>query len=303
MRVVSLVPSATELLHAMGGGDLLVGRSHECDWPAEVGDLPVLTRPKITAKAPQDIDAQVQRTMAQCGSLYELDTALLKQLRPDVILLQDTCAVCSIDRPTLEAAMDEVSSNASVLSLNPHTVEDIFDDLLRLGDALERPDQARRAMVELRALWCDAQDVVNPYVDGPATIVIEWVDPLYVAGHWTPQLIAAAGGRQDLIAPGEASRIVTPEELLAMQVERLIVAPCGVPLDQCEAHVEVLRDTTWWSLLPAVMEHGVAMVDGTSSFSRPGPRLMQTHRWLTGWLQDRPAMIPTGYPWASVGPS
>ena len=300
MRVVSLVPSATELLHAMGCGDLLVGRSHECDWPKAVSDLPVLTRPRTTATDPLDIDAQVQDTMEQSGSLYELDTDLLNALQPDVIVLQDTCTVCSIDRPTVEAAMGAGTLQARLLSLNPHCVEDIFDDLLQLGEALDRPGQARRAMVDLRAIWWETQDVVNPYVDGPATVVIEWVDPLYVAGHWTPQLIAAAGGRQDLVAPGSASRIVTPEELLAQQVERLILAPCGVPLEMCTRHLQTLRDTNWWPLLPAVMESGVAMVDGTSSFSRPGPRLMQTHRWLTGWLQNRPTLIPSGYPWIPV---
>ena len=300
MRVVSLVPSATELLCAMGAADLLVGRSHECDAPDSIHDVPVLTTSRTTAFAATAIDAQVTEAMTTHGSLYELDADTLKALAPDVVLLQDTCSVCSIDAASVEAVLSQLPTAPVVLTLNPHSVEDIFDDLIRIGEAVGRPEAAQHAMIDMRAVWWDTQDVVNPYVDGPSTVVLEWADPLYVAGYWTPQLITAAGGRQDLVAPGAPSRIVDPEELLAQQVERLIIAPCGVPLKEAHAHLELLQQTKWWPLLPAVAEGGVALVDGTSSFSRPGPRLLQTHRWLTGWLQDRPALVPADFAWERV---
>ena len=300
MRVISLVPSATELLFAAGGGDLLVGRSHDCDWPAEAQRVPALTRPRTTASTPLGIDADVRDAMAQNDSLYELDTGLLLSLQPDLILTQDTCNVCSIDRPSIDAALAVHEPAPAVLSLNPHSFEDVLDDLLCIGEAIGCADAARRAMVDLRALWCDTQDVVNPYLDGPATVVLEWSDPLWAAGHWTPRMITAAGGHQDLIKAGEQSRIVNPEELLALQVERLIIAPCGVGIDDAAPHVEALQCTSWWPLLPAVCEDNVALVDGTASFSRPGPRLVQCLQWLTGWLQDRPDLMPRAFRWARV---
>jgi iron complex transport system substrate-binding protein len=300
MRVVSLVPSATELLCAMGAADLLVGRSHECDSPDSIHDIPVLTKPRTTATDAAAIDAEVAGAMETHGSLYVLDADALKALAPDVVLLQDTCSVCSIDVASVETVLSQLPTTPAVLTLNPHSIEDIFDDLIRIGDAVGRPEAAQRTLIDMRAVWWDTQDVVNPYVDGPRTVVLEWADPLYVAGHWTPQLITAAGGCQNLVAPGAPSRIVDPEELLAEQVDRLIIAPCGVPLKEAHAQLELLQQTRWWPLLPAVAEGGVALVDGTSSFSRPGPRLLQTHRWLTGWLQDRPELVPADFAWERV---
>ena len=300
MRVASLVPSATELLCAIGADDLLVARSHECDWPAAIAHVPVLTRARTSATAPDAVDGEVRKAMDEHGSLYELDTAALRAYAPDIVLVQDTCSVCSIDRPSVEAACADLDTPPTLVTVDPHSVEAIFDAILHLGEAVGRADAARRTMVDLRANWWDTQDVVNPYLDGPRTLVIEWSNPLYVAGHWTPQLIQAAGGQQTLIKAGNPSRIVNPEDLLAEQVERLVIAPCGVPLHQAQPHIDALRATPWWPLLPAVQEGHVVVVDGVSSFSRPGPRLFQTHQWLTGWLQDRPAMVPAEVSWAHV---
>ncbi|MCH2135926.1 MAG: ABC transporter substrate-binding protein [Phycisphaerales bacterium] len=300
MRVVSLVPSATELLCAMDGLDLLVGRSHECDWPPSVLDRPALTKRRTMETSPRDIDEQVRSTMEAQGSLHQLDADLLKSLEPDLILLQDTCGVCSIDQPAVQQAIDGLKKTPQTLILHPSTFEDVLDDLLRIGEAVDRGDHARQKMVELRAKWWDTQDVVNPYVDGPQTAVLEWSDPLWAAGHWTPQLIERAGGRQNLVATGEPSRIITPEDLLAMQVERLIIAPCGVPIDDAQPHVDALTSTAWWPMLPAVMDGEVVLLDGNATFSRPGPRLVQTLQWLTGWLQSRPELAPPEVRWKEV---
>jgi iron complex transport system substrate-binding protein len=303
MRIVSLVPSATESLFAAGGGGLLVGRSHDCTWPPEAMAAPVLTQPRTTLATPADIDTQVRDAMDTHGSLYELDTTLLANLKPDLILTQDICNVCSIDRTSIDAAIAMLDSQPQVLSLNPHSFEDVLDDVLRIGEAIGKGDFARRAMVDLRAVWWDTQDAVNPYVDGPATVVLEWTDPLWIAGHWTPSIIAAAGGHQRLVEPGQPSRIVQGEDLLAMQVERLIIAPCGVCIDDAQPHIDALRQTNWWNMLPAVQEGHVALVDGTSSFSRPGPRLVHCLQWLTSWLQARPGLQPPDFRWSIVPPS
>ena len=302
-RVVSLVPSATEWLFAMGAADCVVGRSHECDWPAQATHLPLLTAPRTTATDPAHVDAQVSAAMDAVGSLYHLDRNALVALAPDVVVVQDACGVCSIDVPTVQGALAEAGLDTTLVTLRPHTIEDIFDDILTLGEAVNRHDAAQRVMVDMRARWWDTQDVVNPYVDGPRTAVIEWADPLYVAGHWTPQLIETAGGRQSIIAAGEASCIINGETLLAEQIERLIIAPCGVPLDAAITHVERLQSTSWWPLLPAVMDGSVVVVDGCATFSRPGPRLFDTQQWLTAWLQGLPDRVPDQWSSLAVAPS
>lgn len=300
MRVVSLVPAATELLCAAGGLDLLVGRSHECDWPRSVDGVPSLTRGRTPCAPPRETDAHVRSIMEDTGTLHELDADLLHRLKPDLLLVQDTCSVCSIDRASIDRALVDLPVAPEVLTLRPDRFEDVLDDLLRIGEAIGRQDAAQRAMVDLRARWWDTCDVVNPYVDGPATLVLEWSDPLWAAGHWTPQIIEAAGGRQSLVAAGDPSRMIEPEECLAMQVERLVIAPCGVPLDDAQPHLDALQSASWWPLLPAVIDGSVAIIDGTGTFSRPGPRLVSTLQWLTGWLQDRPDLMPPGIRWRAV---
>ena len=152
-RVVSLVPSATEWLFAMGAADCVVGRSHECDWPAQATHLPVLTAPRTTATDPAHVDAQVSAAMDAVGSLYHLDRNALVALAPDVVVVQDACGVCSIDVPTVQGALAEAGLDTTLVTLRPHTIEDIFDDILTLGEAVNRHDAAQRVMVDMRARW------------------------------------------------------------------------------------------------------------------------------------------------------
>lgn len=313
MRIVSLLPSATELLCAIGGGDLLVGRSHECDFPESLASLPVLTGLKTHAASSAEIDKQVRQALAGevndsgdsggvdtfGGSLYSLDIELLKSLKPDVILTQDLCDVCSIDLNTVRDVVADMSPKPVIVSLNPISLEDVFDDLLVVGQAVGMEDTARRVMVELRGRFWEARDFVNPYLEGPEVAFLEWMDPLFIGGHWTPQLIDAAGGRHSLNGPGEKSRQITPEDLIASLPDRLIICPCGYDLDAIHAELETLTSQKWWPLLPAVQEGHVALVDGNAMFNRPGPRLVDAFRWLVGWINDRPEVMPEDFPYTS----
>ncbi|MCH2132559.1 MAG: ABC transporter substrate-binding protein [Phycisphaerales bacterium] len=296
MRVVSLVPAATELLCAAGGESLLVGRSHECDWPPSVSDRPVLTTQRTTADTPAEIDAQVTEAIDSGASLYLLDTEQLRALQPDVILTQDLCHVCSIDLDSVRAVAAGMDTPPAIVSLNPSRIEDVFDDLVRVGNACGIEDSTREALAALRERWWNARDFVNQYLDGPQLAVLEWTDPLYVAGHWTPDIVLAAGARHDLNAPGATSRPIAPEDLLEVLPERLVICPCGRTLEQARQDIEPLKSTKWWSLLPAVQDGQVMVVDGQAMFSRPGPRLVDALEWLTGWIQDRPALLPQGFP-------
>ncbi|MCE2883884.1 MAG: cobalamin-binding protein [Planctomycetaceae bacterium] len=303
MRVVSLLPSATELLAASAGEDLLhrmlVGRSHECDFPAGLERIPVLTKARTHGGASAAIDAEVSAALAGGASLYELDERLLAELAPDVILTQNLCEVCSIDLRTVERVAASLPKRPIVVSLDPKSVFDVFDDVLRVGEACGVAERAERAMVDLRARYWSAVDFVNPYVPGPEVLFLEWCDPPFCGGHWTPALIEAAGARHSLNPAGAKSRRVTPEEILETAPERVVIAPCGFGLERVREDLALLERTRWWPLLPAVLEAkpgSIALVDGNQMFNRPGPRLIDAFEWLVGWLDGRDELIPRDFP-------
>ncbi|MBX3377116.1 MAG: ABC transporter substrate-binding protein [Phycisphaeraceae bacterium] len=316
MRIVSLLPSATEIVGLVGAGGMLVGRSHECDFPVEVRALPILTGPRTPVGASAaEIDAEVSRRLREGQSLYTLDVELLHRLQPDLILTQDLCRVCSIDLETVRGVAAEMDPPPRVLSLNPLGLEDVIDDVLRVGEAVGRVEAAGEAVVRLRERLWRAADYVNPYVDGPRVLFLEWTDPMYVGGHWTPQLIERAGGRHPMnptrpdadagAAAGPqawASKAgpsvrVAVEAVVAMQPEAVIVCPCGVGLEGTREMVQDLEQQAWWRKLPAVENGRVALVDGNQMFNRPGPRLVEAYEWLVGWLNERRELMPVGFPW------
>jgi ABC-type Fe3+-hydroxamate transport system substrate-binding protein len=302
MRVVSLLPSATELLCRIGGAHMLVGRSHECDFPPEISDRPVLTSQITHAETSGEIDRQVREALKDGGGaagLYRLDEARLRALQPDVILTQDLCEVCSIDLRTVERVAAGMHPAPRIVNLNPSSLMEVLDDLLRVGEAVGLENGAQRAMVELREAYWSAVDFVNPYVPGPEVLFLEWCDPPFGGGHWTPELVQAAGGRHSLGTAGARSRQLRPEEILEAAPERVVICPCGYGLERAWGELEVLRRTRWWPLLPAVMERragSIVVVDGNQMFNRPGPRLVDAFRWLVGWLNDRPDLMPHGFP-------
>lgn len=316
MRIVSLLPSATEILCLVGGQRFLVGRSHECDFPSGLDSVPILTSQRTPASAsPAEIDAAVRAQLSDNSSLYTLDTTLLARLKPDLILTQDLCRVCSIDLNTIRAVVSSLHLQPSIISLNPQGLEDVYDDILRVGQAAGLSIQAAAAVVSLRERFFRASDHVNQFIDGPNVAFLEWTDPLFIGGHWTPQLIERAGARHPLnptlalpdsgaaAGPQSAARKagkslrIPPEALIASQPEALIICPCGIPLPQVRIMAADLARQSWWQNLPAVRAHRVALVDGNQMFNRPGPRLIDAFEWLVGWLNDRPELIPANFPW------
>ncbi len=344
-RVVSLLPSATEALCAIGGEGLLVGRSHECDHPPTVAGLPVLTAARTRFESSAQVDRDVRATLhegaAGAASLYTLDERLLAELRPDVILTQDLCEVCSIDLRAVERVAGGLAHKPHVVSLNPRTFEAVLDDLLTIGAAVDAASGATgeaspmmrgttmhspmmrcasEAVVRLRERVYAACDFVNAFADGPNVAFLEWTDPLFVGGHWVPQMIERAGGRCPLNATrplrtagaaagpigttlriAEKSVVVPPEVLVASRPDALIIAPCGLSLAQARQEAAALRDKPWWRELPAVRSGRVAIVDGNRYFSRPGPRLVEAFEWLVGWLNERPEVMPRGFAWEGMG--
>lgn len=317
MRVVSLLPSATETLGAIGGSGLLVGRSHECDFPPEILDRPVLTAAATESASPSAIDEQVGRLLAESQSLYRLDEDLLAQLAPDVILTQDLCSVCSIDLASVRRAAERLDPAPRVVSLNPTTFEGVMDDVVTVGRAVGLEAEAERALVGLRERFFRAADYVTPYVEGPRVAFLEWTDPIYIGGHWTPQLVERSGAKHPLnpTTPLEnagsgagaqgahraagPSRKVTAEELVASAPEAVIVCPCGVGLEEATRQAEALASAPWWGESPAARTGRVAVVDGNQMFNRPGPRLVDAFEWLVSWINDLPDLAPRGFPWTA----
>lgn len=315
-RVVSLLPSATEIVCAIGGEHLLVGRSHECDFPASITHLPVLTAARTSFQSAAQVDHEVRAQLATGQSLYTLNTDLLSSLRPDVIITQDLCAVCSIDLAAVRRVAAQLDSHPTIVSLNPETIEGVFDDLLTIGAALNLNDTAAATLMSLRDRFYRAQEFVTPFIDGPNVAFLEWTDPLFTGGHWTPQLIERAGGRHPLnptrpvphagaaLGPvGQTQRIagksvvVTPDQLLASGPDVLIIGPCGLTLEQSRREAELLATTPWWRDLPPLARDRVAIVDGNQMFNRPGPRLVDAFEFLVGFLNNRPELVPSDFPW------
>lgn len=305
LRVCSVLPSATEILCAIGGAHLLVGRSHEDNFPQSITHLPILTGQKTTFTTAGDVDKQVSAALSSGQSLYTLDVDLLASLQPDVILTQDICSVCAIDLQTVERVAAQMSPRPRVVSLNPMCLEDVLSNVLEVGEAVGMQQQAQATHAELlaRIARVDAAVTSAALVSPPKVAFIEWPDPIYVGGHWTPQLIARGGGAHPLNpAPaaggggGGKSFPVEAEAVVTMAPDLVIVCPCGLDLGATRREAATMQRLGWWQELAAVREGAVHLVDGDAHFNRPGPRLVDALEWLAATLLDRPDLAPPGFP-------
>jgi iron complex transport system substrate-binding protein len=270
MRIVSLLPSLTELVCALGRGDELVGVTHECDFPPGVERLPHLTQSKIPPEASSlAIDAMVAE---QGGSLYDLEEATLADLQPDLILTQEQCDVCAVNEATVRRSALKLPGRPAVESVNPTDLDGVFAMFRRVGELLD----ARAEAEDLIERFAKTTQLIADRLEGVATprvLVLEWLDPPFSSGHWTPDLIARAGGREVIGQPGERSRRLTWAEVAAADPEFLLIAACGFAIDRAEADLAELGDRREWQDLRAVRNGRVALTDGSAYFSRPGPRL------------------------------
>lgn len=273
MRIVSLLPSLTEVVCALGRQEDLVGVTHECDYPPGVERLPHLTRSRIAANASSaEIDAAVS---AEGGSLYDLDRDRLAALRPDLILTQSQCDVCAVNEGAVRRCAADLPGAPHVESVNPLDWQGVAAMFARVGEVLGD----REAGARLARLIEDIASRIRRIGRGRPPVpvaLLEWFDPLYVAGHWIPDLIAMAGGRDVLGRSGEPSRRATWDELAAADPDVILLSPCGFTLDRSESELPTLLARPEWRRLRAAREGRVVLIDGSAFFSRPGPRLLDS---------------------------
>jgi len=263
------------MVHFAGAAEWLVGATHECDHPPGVEGLPKLTSSRIDPTlSGAEIDAEVNRLVTDDESIYALDADLLESLEPDLVITQGLCDVCAVSTSLVEEAISGLRSKPTLLVLNPTSLEDVLDDSVRIGDALGRGDETRREVALLRGRLDEVERAVAGLAR-PRVGCIEWLDPPFSAGHWVPEMVRLAGGRELFAGPGERSVRLEWETVFEAAPEVLVLMPCGFDAARAAEEARALPGLPGWSELPAVENDRVWVVDANSFFSRPAPRLVE----------------------------
>ncbi|MCA1633030.1 MAG: cobalamin-binding protein [Acidobacteria bacterium] len=276
-RIVSLLPSATEIVCALGLEDALVGVTHECDYPPSARGKPVLTASRISHEwmTSAEVDHAVRAQLDGHGSIYDLNEELLRELKPDLIITQELCEVCAVSYKTVRQAARTLDAGVRVVSLEPATIRDIFDNIRMVGELTGRATEAEAFVNEL-VLRIDALALLLTEVERrPRTLVLEWLEPPFAPGHWVPEQVALAGGDHAFGRAGEKSQTTTAEEIRDYAPEVVVLAPCGYYKEDVLDALKSARLPRGWDELPAVREGRVWAVDATAYFSRPGPRVVE----------------------------
>ena len=276
MRICSLLPSATEIAYAIGLGDSIVGVSHECDFPAEAASKERLLRTRVDpTAAPAEIDRQVREIIGRGESIYAVDAERLRALEPDLILTQDLCHVCAASPDDLATALTRFVRVPRVLSLTPRSLDEVWDDVRKVGGATGREREAEALAMALKRRVARIAAKAARAESRPRVLCLEWLEPYYVGGHWVPEMVACAGGEDVLGREREPSYQVTAEQVAESGAEVIVVMPCGYNAARAAQECAAARWPAGWDDLPAVRQGRVFAADANAYFSRPGPRLAE----------------------------
>ena len=275
MRIVSLLPSATEILFALGLEREIVGISHECDFPPQTRGKPVVIHSRLPHGAsPAEIDRLVREYLSRGESLYSVDVEKLKELRPDLIVTQDLCHVCAASPDDFAAALTRFDRRPEVLALNPRDLGDVWRDILLVGEATCRGSQAEALVAEIGKRQGMLHRQLDPSARRPRVAFLEWLEPIYVGGHWVPEMIRRAGGEDAIGSVRKPSFRVHLQDVVEAKPDVLLIAPCGYTAKQARQAYESLALPDQWNAIPAVQNNRVYALEASSYFSRPGPRLV-----------------------------
>ena len=304
MRIISLLASATEMVAALDCLDQMVGRSHECDYPPEVHALPVVSTVQIDINTSSaQIDAQVKQLAQEkrepedpalkALSIYAINVDKLQELRPDVIFTQTQCEVCAVsERDVIQAIAQLTGLQPLVVSLSPYRLQDVWEDMLRVGQALGKRDQAQILVEKYQQQLTDLAIKTVAFGAKPGVAVLEWLDPLMGAGNWTPELVAYAGGENIFGEIGQHSPWLTWEELQAANPDVIVLSPCGYTLERAMQDVPLLQNHPAWADLQAVRNGRVYAIDGNQYLNRSGPRLVESAELLARVIWGERISIP-----------
>ena len=278
MKIVSLLPSSTEIVCKLGFRENLVGVSHECDYPLSVKDLPILTKPRFSPiESSQKIDNSVQDLLKKGLSVYEVNTDLLKNLAPDLIITQAQCEACAVSLNDVKKAVsDWVGNKPDIVSLEPNYLDEVWSDFERVGEKLNSSDSYLKFKTEIEQRLENLKQKSQHLSKRPTVVCVEWIDPLMIAANWVPELVDIAGGINMLSKPGSHSHIFKWEEILESNPDFIIMMPCGFDIDRTLEEIEILKQKPDWSKLEAVKSNNVFVVDGNQYFNRPGSRLLES---------------------------
>jgi len=277
-KIVSLLPAATEIVCALGLENNLVGRSHECDFPPSVKQLPACSNANLPDNLSSgEIDVKVKELLADALSIYTVDREVIKRLAPDVVITQAQCEVCAVSLKEVEQALENcLDKSVRIISLQPNVLNDIFNDIKTIADSLNVKQAGERLLEELQ----ERTDIIRhklKFVENKPTIAcIEWLEPLMISGNWVPEMVALAGGIAILTEPGKHSTYTTWEQIVSADPDIVIVMPCGFPIARTLNEMAILLQQPGFSDLKAVTNNGLYIADGNQYFNRPGPRIVDS---------------------------
>jgi iron complex transport system substrate-binding protein len=286
VRIVSLIASSTEIVHALGFGDQMVGRSHECDFPTQVTDLPVCTGPKFrTDGTSYEIDQRVKAILQESLSVYRVDAEKLNELKPTHIITQAQCEVCAVSlKDVEEAACQIITSKPQIISLQPDSLADIFDDVRRIAKGLGVEPVGEMMVDQLKGRMDAVAKKANELKEKPRVALVEWIEPMMAGGNWMPELIEMAGGINLFGEAGKHSPWMNWEDLVAAEPDIIVVSPCGFDIKRTMEEMHLISDREEYGGLKAVKEGKVFVADGNQYFNRPGPRVLESLEMLAEML-------------------
>jgi iron complex transport system substrate-binding protein len=292
VRIVSLLPAATEIAAALGLADHLVAVSHECDFPEPIKALPRATHCPIhdAGLASKEVDTWVRRQLRENGTIYTIDEALLRRLRPDVILTQKLCDVCAVGYGTVARLAASLPGPPQVVNLEPTSLSDIFADIQRVGQVCGVPDRAGKLIAGLSARVDAVRNRTNLIAHRCRCFLMEWVDPPFCSGHWGPELVEFAGGHDPLGRKHQPSARISWQDVLAANPEVIVLALCGYDIESARRDFELLNAFPHFDSLPAARSNRIYLVDASAYFARPGPRIVDSLEILAGILH--PSKFP-----------
>jgi iron complex transport system substrate-binding protein len=287
-RIVSLLPAATEIAAELGLMDQVVGVSHECDFPSEANARPRVTHCPVhnAGLTSREVDTWVRRALRENGTIYVIDEPLLRELRPDVIVTQKLCDVCAVGYGTVARLAQTLRGPPRLVNLEPSSLSDIFDDIRRVATACNVPGVGEEVVVRLSARVESVRQRASQ-LRSPRCFVMEWVDPPFCSGHWGPELVEIAGGKDPLGRKHQPSVQIEWQQVIDARPEIIVLALCGYNIDRARQDYEVLRRFPDFDSLPAARDNKIYIVDGSALFARPGPRIVESLELLAGILHPK----------------